>query len=309
MDRRTLLTAGALTLASACAPGRQSPTAREGFAKVPGGRVWWRKVGDGQRTPLLALHGGPGAAHGYLTSLEALADQRPVILYDQLGCGKSDAPKDRSLWTIGRSCDEIDALRGALGLKQVILLGHSWGGWLALEYMATRPSPHVEALVLSSTSASTAQFVAGARRLLDAMPNGAGAKIRALEAEGNTQGKAYGNLVKAFYARHLLRGQPFPPGPAPDDTDVYQTMNGPNEFTVVGNLRAWDRSPDLARIKTPTLITTGEFDEFTLDCAQTLHRGIAGSKLAVLKGASHLYSLEQPAAYDALIRDFLGDKA
>ncbi len=61
--------------------------------------------------------------------------------------GRSDIPNDNSLWTIGRFCDEIDALRAALGLTNVILLGHSWGGWLAIEYMTRAAvAPKVEDL-------------------------------------------------------------------------------------------------------------------------------------------------------------------
>ena len=136
-DRRKIL----LGLSAACAASSalsRPVSAHEGYATVEGGRIWWRSVGGGSSTPLLTLHGGPGAGHDYLTPLEALADQRNVVLYDQLGCGRSDKPDDPGLWRIERFCDEIDALRDTLALKEVILFGHSWGGWLALEYIARR---------------------------------------------------------------------------------------------------------------------------------------------------------------------------
>ncbi|HZZ35483.1 MAG TPA: proline iminopeptidase-family hydrolase [Caulobacteraceae bacterium] len=318
MDRRHLmLSAGAAVLA-ACSRKPVGPTSApkitEGYADVPGGKVWWRKVGEGARTPLLTLHGGPGAAHNYLNPLEALSDQRPVILYDQLGCGKSDIPNDPSLWTIGRFCDEIDALRSALGLSEIVLLGHSWGGWLAIEYMTSRAAPKVEALILSSTSASTRQAAEGMRRLVNALPNGAGARIAALEKAGQTAGKEYQDLSNLFMSQHLFRGASMPPDgeaslAALNKSPVYPTMNGPSEWEIVGNLKAWDRSADLGKIKVPTLITQGEFDEVTPDCSETLHRGIAGSRVETIKAASHLYTLEQPVAYNRLVRDFLADKA
>ena len=110
-----------------------SETNREGYADVPGGRVWYKVVGSGGGVPLLTLHGGPGAGHDYLESLEALSSDRPVIFFDQLGCGKSDQPEDVSLWRIERYVDEVKALREALSLDRIHLFGQSWGGWLAIE--------------------------------------------------------------------------------------------------------------------------------------------------------------------------------
>src|SRR2546421_1708639 len=113
---------------------------REGYLPVPGGRVWYQIVGSGPATPLLVLHGGPGAGHDYLETLEGLADERPVVFYDQLGCGRSDQPDDPSRWHIARFVREVDLVRHALGLDRIHLLGQSWGGWLAIEYMLRQPS-------------------------------------------------------------------------------------------------------------------------------------------------------------------------
>jgi len=107
--------------------------AREGYIEVPGGRVWYRSVGEGG-TPLLCLHGGPGFTHYYLEPLEVLADRRQVIFYDQLGCGRSDRPEDVSLWTVDRFVEELAQVREALGLSRLHLFGSSWGGMLAMQY-------------------------------------------------------------------------------------------------------------------------------------------------------------------------------
>lgn len=273
--------------------------------------MWWRAVGQGSRTPLLTLHGGPGAGHDYLAPLEALADQRRVVLYDQLGCGRSDKPNDRRLWRIERFCDEIDALRERLGLGKVILYGHSWGGWLAQEYLARRGrAASVEGLILASTSASTRQFVAGAHRLLRAMPGGVAERLRKLEAAGKMQSDEYNQLVGQFYDAHLIN-MAHPPAFAGTSarnlatSRTYPVMNGPNEFTVTGNLKRWDRTASLGQIRVPTLVLTSSLDEFTIDCAQTLHRGIRRSKLVVIPGARHLAMVEQPRAYVAILRRFL----
>lgn len=314
INRRSLV-GGLSAFGAASAASAESGRAREGYAQVDGGRVFWRSVGGGARTPLLTLHGGPGAGHDCLTPLEALADQRPVILYDQLGCGRSDKPDNPKLWRIERFCDEIDSLRQALGLKTVILFGHSWGGWLALDYMARRgPSAGVEALILASTSASTAQFVKGARRLLEAMPGGVAARLDALEAAGKTGTADYDALVGRFYDAHLIH-MASPPAFAGVSASnlagskTYPIMNGPNEFTVTGNLKDWDRSKTLAQIHIPTLVMTSSLDEFTLDCAQTLHQGIKNSKLVVIPGARHLAMIEKPRAYVAALRTFLAPLA
>lgn len=107
----------------------------DGYATVPGGRIYWRKYGAGPKTPLLTLHGGPGSSHNYLLPLQALADERPIIFYDQLGCGRADAPNEDDTYSIQRSVDEVDAVRSALNLDRVIMLGHSWGALLAVEYL------------------------------------------------------------------------------------------------------------------------------------------------------------------------------
>jgi proline-specific peptidase len=120
--------------------------------------------------PLLLLHGGPGAGHDYLEPLAALAADRQIVFYDQLGCGRSDQPDDRSLWRLERFVAEVDTVRRALNLEQMHLLGQSWGGWLAIEYLLTHP-PGVVSLVLASTSASIPQFVAEAAHLKAALPS------------------------------------------------------------------------------------------------------------------------------------------
>ena len=123
----------------------------EGQIDVTGGRVWYRTYGEGDATPVLLLHGGPGAASDYMQPLaERLGEHRPAIVYDQLGCGRSEHPDDDSLWTVDRSVAEVDQVREALGLDRCHLLGQSWGGWLAIDYMCREPSG-IERLVLAST--------------------------------------------------------------------------------------------------------------------------------------------------------------
>jgi proline iminopeptidase len=309
-DRRTVLAGLAASAFASDAVRAAGLADAMGHADVPGGKVWWRKVGSGPKTPLVLLHGGPGAGHNYLLPLAALATDRPVIFYDQLGCGKSDSPPDEKIYTIQRSVDELDALRAALGLKQIILYGHSWGSVLAIEYLCQGRGKGVERLVLGGALASVPQTMAGQQRLITEMPHGEGARMRALEADGKTASPEYDALVQKFYDLHVCRKKPMPPEAAESleicgKSIAYRVMNGPNEFTIVGVIKDWDRRKDLGRIRLPTYITTGEFDEVTLDCHQTIQHGITGSKLEVFKDCSHMTMSEKPHEYVAAVERFV----
>lgn len=314
--RRRALRSGAKLLGAAMATSAAAAFAAapqtEGYAAVPGGRIFWRKFGSGGKTPLLTLHGGPGSSHNYLLPLQALADERPVIFYDQLGCGRADAPENESVYSIQRSVDEVDAVRAALGLDRVLLLGHSWGALLAVEYLCQGRGRGVERLILSGAMASIPQVMAGFDRLFATMPEGWSAKIHALEKAGKTATPEYAELVQKFYDTFVLRVSPSPEVLATlealSKSPAYRVLNGPNEFTIVGKIKDWDRRKDLTAISQRTLITTGEFDEVTLDCHETLRDGIAGkARLAVMTGCSHLTMNEKPEQYNALLRGFMNE--
>ena len=142
----------------------------EGRIKVTGGEVWYRRTGDGDRPPLLLLHGGPGASSlaGDLW-LGDLPATRQVVLYDQLGSGRSDRPHDRSLWTVERFVAELGQVRNALGLDDVHVLGHSWGAMLLASYLATGPSG-VRTATFSSPCLDAQQWARDQLGHLEALP-------------------------------------------------------------------------------------------------------------------------------------------
>ena len=314
INRRDALAGGAALLgAAALANGANAAIPEtEGYAPVPGGKIYWRKFGAGGKTPLLTRQGGPGAAQNYLLWMMALADARPVIFYDQLGTGKADAPADEKIYTIQRSVDEVDAVRKALGLEKVVLFGHSWGSMLAIEYLCQGRGKGVEKLILGGALASVPQAIAGQQRLIDAMPDGYAAKLHGLEKAGKMATPEYAALTQQFYDSFVLRGQPSPDAlvsfEALSKSIAYRVMNGPNEFYITGIIKDWDRRKDLKSITQKTLITTGEFDEVTLDCHETIRDGLGGPKrLVVMKGCSHMTMVEKPDDYNTLVRGFLAE--
>src|SRR5690348_230327 len=132
---------------------QQVANAQEGYIRVTGGLVWYKVVNPGNGIPLLTLHGGPGSPHDYLEPLEKLANERPIIFYDQLGCGKSERPENESLWQRSRFVEELGEIRKALKLEQVHLFGHSWGTMLAIDYALTKPDGLIS-LILASPALS-----------------------------------------------------------------------------------------------------------------------------------------------------------
>jgi len=280
----------------------------EGKINIDSHQIWYRRVGSGG-IPLLTLHGGPGAGHDSLEPLEGLTNDRPVIFYDQLGCGRSDQPDNRSLWRIERFVAEVDTVRHALRLEKIHLLGQSWGGWLAIEYMLSRPQG-VVSLILASTSASLPQFVAETTRLKTELPLEIYQTLQRYETAGDYHHPDYEAAVLEFYKRHVCRLDPWPEPLLRtvanlNGNAVYETMNGPNEFIVIGNLKNWDRTDRLGEITVPTLITVGRYDELTPACAETLHRGIPNSRMVIFEESAHLAHLEEADTYLQVIADFM----
>lgn len=293
--------------------------AREGTIPFRGHHTWYRIVGDHDqpgKLPLLTLHGGPGAAHDYLEPLEALADRgRRVIFYDQLGCGRSSHPHDPSLWTVELFVEEIGAVRRALGLDRIHLLGQSWGGWLGLEYVLTKPAG-VESFTIASSAAGIPQWVAEANRLRAALPPEVQQTLLEHEAAGTTGDPAYKAASMVFNRRHVCRLDPWPACMARSfaqmdaDPEVYHTMNGPSEFHVIGRLKDWDVSSRLGEIRIPTLITSGRHDESTPALNEALHRGIAGSEWVLFEHSSHTAHIEETERYlQVLVRFLTGVEA
>jgi proline-specific peptidase len=280
----------------------------EGFIDVPGGRVWYREIGAGDAAPLLCLHGGPGSTHNNLEALEALADRRRVIFYDQLGCGKSDRPGNPALWTVRRFVEELAQVRAGLGLDRLHLFGNSWGGMLAMQYILDR-RPDLRSLILCGAPASMPRWRSDCAKLLAEQPAQVSKVIREHEASGFTACPEYQAAALSFYREHFCRMDPWPAGVersfAESGQVVYHTMNGPSEFTVTGTLKDWDVMDRLGEITVPTLVVGGRYDECRPEHLAEMHRRIPDSRLAIIEDASHLCFAERPAEFMTLVNDFL----
>jgi proline-specific peptidase len=291
--------------------------ADERFIAFDGQRTWAAVVGDAERerqeghVPLLLLHGGPGACHDYVESIAAVAAAgRRVILYDQQGCGNSDQPDDPARWTVDFFVREVDAVRQALGLERVHVLGQSWGGMLLMEYLVRQPAGVVSATIASSP-ASMPLWVAETGRLrADLQPE----VIEVLdrhEAAGTWDDPEYEAAVNVFYERHVCRVTPFPEfvtrsfAKIARNPQVYRTMNGPTEFHVVGSLRDWDITPRLDAVEVPTLITSGRHDEATPDQMAIIAEHIPQAEWVIFERSGHMSHAEEPDRYMAVLADFL----
>jgi proline-specific peptidase len=281
----------------------------EGYVEHRGHRTWYRVRGDRRSgaTPLLALHGGPGSTHNYFAPLERLAPERPVVLYDQIGCGRSDRPTDVE-WSVAVFREEVEAVREQLGLDRIHLLGTSWGGMLALEHVLSGASG-VVSLVLSSTLASIDQWAEEQGRLRDALPPEVVAVLDRHERAGTYDDPEYERALDAYMDRHFYRG-PKPRAElermeAERAPDVYRAMQGPNEWTVTGALRGWDMRRRLGEIDVPTLVVRGRFDMCTDPIAATLVEGIRGAREVVLEQSSHTPVLEETERYLEIVRAFV----
>lgn len=281
----------------------------EGRVPFRGYETWYRTVGEDGGLPLVLLHGGPGSTHLGLGVLEPLADERRLVFYDQLGCGNSSQPSDPSLWTVELYVEELANLREALGLERIHLLGHSWGGMLALEYALTQPDG-LESLVLSSTLSSSALWEEEALRLRAELPPETLAVLERHEATGTVHEPEYEEATKEYYRRHLCRLDPWPPIVEEilrvSRKEVYETMWGPNEMRPTGTLAGWDVTARLGEVTAPALVLCGRYDEATPRQAETIANALGGeTETAVLEHSAHLTPLEETERYVELVRGFL----
>lgn len=285
---------------------------KEGFVPVEGGSIWYKVVGSGKQTPLLIIHGGPGgnscrSIAGYANS--AIAKDRALIFYDQLSSGRSDKANDTLLWKLHRFVNEINALREELDLKEVHMLGSSWGAAIAVEYLLTKKPKGVKSIVFSGPLLSTPMWIADAKILVGQLPKPMQDTLWKYEHIKLYEHPSYLAANDSFNVRYGARNKPSNPSPQcthlKRNRQLYNYMWGPTEFTCTGTLRNFDRFPRLKELKLPVLFVAGEFDEARPETMLEFQKQVPGSKVEITKGAGHAQLNDNPLDYTNSIARFL----
>ncbi|MDB5720434.1 MAG: proline iminopeptidase [Alphaproteobacteria bacterium] len=281
-------------------------------------RVWTKRVGNNPKLKLLLLHGGPASTHEYFEAFDSFlpAEGIEYVYYDQLGSAYSDQPTDTSLWTVERFVDEVEQVRKALGLDRsnFCLLGHSWGGILAIEY-ALRYQQNLKCLVISNMMDSVPAYNDYAKKvLMPAMDPKQLALVQELEAKGQTSDPRYmQTLMPMHYEQHFLR-RPSANWPEPVvrafahlNQPLYTLMQGPSELGASGLLLDWDRSRDLHRITVPTLVIAAGHDTMDPKWMEAMAGRLPHGRFLLCPDGSHMAMYDDQERYFTGLVRFLKD--
>ncbi len=280
--------------------------------ETPKGRfkVWTKRVGNNPAMKVLLLHGGPGGTHEAFESFDSFLPQEGIeyIYYDQLDSYYSDQPNDSSLWTTDHYVEEVEQIRKALKLDKsnFYLLGHSWGGILAIEY-ALKYQQHIKGLIISNMMSSIPAYEKYNAVLRGQMRKSLVDSLQAYEANGQFQDTTYQRLVMTeYYAKHICRlaEWPEPLGRMFKhlSSGIYVAMQGPSEFKTGGRLIKWDRSGDLKQISVPTLTIGGQFDSMDPQHMQWMSKQVQNGRYVLCPQGSHASMWDdQPHYFPGLI--------
>jgi proline iminopeptidase len=280
----------------------------EGKVSVQGGKIWYRIIGKGKGIPILMLHGGPGGTSRSFYQFESIGNDRPIIIFDQLGSGRSDYHTDTSLLKVSLFVEQVSALVGSLQLNSFYLHGHSWGTALALEYYLQYPKG-VKAIIFNSPYFSTKLWKKDADILIKTLPDSIQIAIAEAEKTGNYNSAAYTNAntvyAKNFGVRNTRLSSDLDTIMAAGNGFIYNYMWGPTEFTATGTLINYDRISSLPKIKVPALFITGEFDEARPQTVRYFSSLVKNSQFGIIEGAGHGTMHDNKAKNIQLIKDFI----
>lgn len=304
----------AFTASSLLACAARQPLPDDGFVDVPGGRVAFRVIGGGNGVPVLMIHGGPGATGcSYVSTVDGIASSRAVVVYDQLGSGNSDRMRDLAREaTLPRFVMEVEAIRQQLGLKEVHLVGHSWGATVALEYLLTANPTGVRSVTFVGPLISTPRWIEDANALVEQLPRAAQDAIHAAMSSGKydtPEFQAANEIFEENFGARTPR-KSFPACesvPVRFNAQLYEYMWGPSEFVATGTLRDYDRLERLNELKLPTLFVVGQYDEVRVETAREFQAQVAGSIVRVVPDAGHSIQRDQTQAFNEVIAEFIAD--
>lgn len=286
----------------------------EGYMPFRGVQTYYRIVGEPSErfpAPLMLLHGGPGSTHNSFEVLDALADDgMQLIMYDQVGCGRSYIEGHPEWWMMDTWMDELDALRDTLRLERLHLLGQSFGGMLTLAYMIEYHPRGIASVILSSTLSSSRLWAREQHRLIQTLSKEDQEAIREAEEKNDFSGarvmEATGHFMEAFCSGPVTETSPeCLKREAHRGRESYLTAWGPNEYTASGTLKDFDYTERLGEIEVPALVLRGSRDLCTDVLASTLRNGIPGAEMKVFEGARHSCYVDARDAYMETIRDWM----
>lgn len=288
-------------------------TAGVRMVPVVGGKykVWTKRVGHGP-VKVLLLHGGPGIGHEYFEAMESFLPEAGIEMYyyDQLGVNFSDQPKDLSLWTLERYCEEVEEVRRGLGLDNFVLYGHSWGGILAMEY-ALKYQQHLRGLVISNMAAGTRAYLKRTAALKEQMLSPVDrARLDELGARQEYDSPEYTALMmEKLYPQMLCRIKPWPN--AVDrafqhaNEVIYNHMQGKSEFVVTGNLKDWERWDRLHELRVKTLTMGAKYDEMDPEDMKKMAGMVKHGTYAYCATGSHFSFWDDQESYFRQLLAFL----
>jgi proline iminopeptidase len=309
---------GARSMADSGRPtGGNVYAVKEGFVDVDGLFLYYTEIGHGE--PLIVLHGGPGGNHNYfLPYLLPLARTNRLIFMDERGSGRSGKLQDPSRYTVENMAADVEALRQALGLGSISVLGHSYGGVVAQAY-ALKYSKNLSHLIIGSAFDSTRELNRVLAELKTKIDPVHLKRIEELEKEGLfNKGKLWehGRYPAEYTA---LVGEAYYPWFYEDHTtsnynpssfglawDVYREMSGSNgEFIIDGNMTSVEYADRLKTLRVPTLVIAGEDDAVTLGMLKEMHANIRGSQLAILPKTKHYTFVDQTGLFNETVDAFV----
>jgi proline iminopeptidase len=277
--------------------------------------VWTKRFGNNPKIKVLLLHGGPGGTHEYFECFENFLPKEGIefIYYDQLDSWYSDRPNDSSLWTTEHFVEEVEQVRQALGLNKdnFYLLGHSWGGILAMEY-ALKYQANLKGLIISNMMASIPEYEKYNGVLRTKMRKSLVDSLTVYEDKGLYKDSVYQVLVfNEYYKQHLCRLAEWPDpinrAFSHLSEGIYVAMQGPSEFKTGGRLIKWDRSKDLGQITVPTLTIGGEFDTMDPKYMEWMSKQVKQGRYVYCPEGSHCDMWDDQAHYFPGLIAFLKD--
>jgi proline iminopeptidase len=302
----------AFLVVCSCSPQAENQIqAHEGKVVVDGGEIWYKVMGEGEKTPVLTLHGGPGGTHRYFYQLSPQTDERSVILFDQLGGGRSEYHIDTTLMTVEYFVEQVKAVKEELELDEFYLLGHSWGGSLAIEYYLKYPEG-IKGLILSSPLISTPRWEADADTLIMTLPPEMQDIIETANSTGDYVSEDYQKANDYYWSQFGLRtdknDHPLDTVEVSGNSIIYNYMWGPSEFRCTGTLKNFDRTESLSEISVPTLFLTGEFDEARPQTVEYFSEKVPNAEFEVIKGAGHSTLHDNQDSYNQILSSILKDQ-